>query len=262
MSYQREIDLALSIARKAGELTMYHYARHTEPEEKPDLSPVTVADRESEQLICRLLAENLPEDGILGEEGTFVPSRSGRRWLIDPIDGTRDFVRRIPFWSVQIAMEDRGRIVLGIIYLPAQDEMFHAVSGSGCFWNDARTRASAITRLDKAILMVSSFRDAWRSWDPEQIRFLTQTSWTVRAYSGCYDVTMIARGKADIWLSGSGMEWDYAPAVVIAQECGAKYLTRDGGNRIDAGHAVVFAPGLEDEIRNILKIPRSPIPSS
>lgn len=258
MSYRREIDLALSIARRAGELVMHHYARHTDTEEKPDCSPVTVADRESEQLISRALAENFPEDGILGEEGTSVRSRSGRRWLVDPIDGTRDFVRRIPFWSVQIALEDRGRMVLGIINLPAQNEIFHAVSGSGCFWNDAPAKASDLTRLDKAILMISGFRDAWKSWEPEQIRYLTQKCWTVRAYSGCYDVTMIARGKGDIWLSGNGMEWDYAPAVVIAQECGARYMTRDGGQRIDAGHAVICAPGLEDEIRRVLKIPRPP----
>ncbi len=237
---------------------MRHYARHTEAEEKPDSSPVTAADRESEQLITRLLKENFPEDGILGEEGTSVRSQSGRRWLVDPIDGTRDFVRRAPFWSVQLALEDRGRIVLGVINLPVQNEIFHAVSGSGCFWNDSLTRASDTSRLDKAVVLISGFRDAWNSWEPEQIRYLTQKCWTVRAYGGCYDVTMIARGKADIWLSGSGMEWDYAPAVVIAQESGARYLTRDGGQRIDARHAVICASGLEDEIRQLLKIPRTP----
>ena len=235
---------------------MRFYHRGTETEEKPDLSPVTVADRESEQLISRLLTESFPEDGILGEEGASVPSRSGRRWLIDPIDGTRDFVRRIPFWSVQIALEDRGEIVLGIIYLPGQEEMFHAVKGSGCFWNDTRTEASKVARLDKAILMVSGFRDAWRSWNPEKVVYLTEKCWTVRAYSGCYDVTMIARGKADIWLSGSGMEWDYAPAVVIAQECGAVYLTKDGSRRIDVSNALICTAALETELRNIMGIPQ------
>jgi histidinol-phosphatase len=255
MSYQREWDLARDIARRAGEVALHFYHRDTETEEKPDLSPVTVADRESERLICRLLAENFPEDGILGEEGAFVRSRSGRRWVIDPIDGTRDFVRRIPFWSVQIALEDRGEIVLGIIYLPGQEEMFHAVHGSGCYWNDTRTEASKIARLDKAILMVSGFRDAWKSWDPEKIRYLTEKCWTVRAYSGCYDVTMIARGKADIWLSGSGMEWDYAPAVVIARECGATYLTKDGSRRIDVSNALICTQGLEQELRQLMGIP-------
>jgi len=233
---------------------MYYHERETETEEKDDLSPVTVADRECEKLICRMLSEDFANDGILGEEGSFQPSQSGRRWIIDPIDGTRDFVRRIPFWSIQMALQDEDRIVLGVIFLPAQAEMFHAVSGSGCYWNDRLTQASNITRLDKAILMVSGFRDAYDTWGQEQIRYLTRNCWTVRAYSGCYDVTMIARGKADIWLSGNGMEWDYAPACVIARECGAKFLTREGNDRIDSRHAVIFTAGLEEEVRRILKI--------
>ena len=98
MTYKRELQTAIKIARKAGELTMQYYDRATPAEEKEDASPVTIADRECEALIGRMLQENFSEDGILGEEGASVPSRSGRRWLIDPIDGTRDFVRRNPFW--------------------------------------------------------------------------------------------------------------------------------------------------------------------
>jgi fructose-1,6-bisphosphatase/inositol monophosphatase family enzyme len=84
---------------------------------------------------------------------------------------------------------------------------------------------------------------------------LTENCWTVRCYGGCYDVIMLARGKADIWLSGSGMEWDYAPVQVIARECGARFLTKAGDDRIDAKNCVVFAPGIESEIRKILEIP-------
>jgi histidinol-phosphatase len=254
MSYQLEIESALRIARRAGELALRHYDGKIEAEEKSDRSPVTKADRECEQLISGLISEQFPEDGIVGEEGAAAPSRSGRRWLIDPIDGTRDFVRRLPFWSVQIALQDHGRVVAGLIYLPYQDEMFHAALGSGCYCNDTRLRASSISSLDKAILTISGFKDAWDSWKPEQIRYLTQNCWTVRAYGGCYDVTMLARGKVDLWLSGNGMEWDYAPGVIIAEECGAKFLTRDGSVRIDAGHCVICAPGIERQVRQVLEI--------
>jgi histidinol phosphatase-like enzyme (inositol monophosphatase family) len=254
MSYQLEIESALRIARRAGEVALRHYEGTIEAEEKSDRSPVTKADRECEQLISGLISEQFPEDGIVGEEGAAAPSRSGRRWLIDPIDGTRDFVRRLPFWSVQIALQDHGRVVAGLIYLPYQDEMFHAALGTGCYCNDTPLRASSISSLDKAILTISGFKDAWDSWKPEQIRYLTQNCWTVRAYGGCYDVTMLARGKVDLWLSGNGMEWDYAPGVIIAQECGARYLTRDGSVRIDARHCVICAPGIERQVRQILEI--------
>jgi fructose-1,6-bisphosphatase/inositol monophosphatase family enzyme len=102
--------------------------------------------------------------------------------------------------------------------------------------------------------MVSGFKGAWESWPPEAIRHLTETCWTVRAYGGCYDVTMIARVKADIWLSGSGMEWDYAPGRIIARECGAVFCARDGSDRIDARSCVICAPGLQPELHRILQI--------
>jgi fructose-1,6-bisphosphatase/inositol monophosphatase family enzyme len=257
MVYEQELRKAQEIARKAGEVALQYFDLATPSEEKHDASPVTAADRECERLISCLLQENFAGDGILGEEGALVASRSGRRWLIDPIDGTRDFVRRNPFWSVQLALQTGNQVVLGIIYCPSLNEMLYATSGAGCFWNDARVWASDITRLDKSILMVSGFKAAWDSWPADAVRALTQRCWTVRCYGGCYDIIMFARGKADIWLSGSGMEWDYAPAQVIARECGAHMLTREGNDRIDARHCVLCVDGIEDEIRAILGIRES-----
>lgn len=253
--YEHEFDIAVRAARQAGELALRYFASDVGSEEKEDLSPVTEADRECEKLISRVLLDHFADDGIVGEEGTSVSSRSGRRWLVDPIDGTRDFVRRMPFWSIQIALQVKTEVVLGIIYLPSLNEMAHATLGSGCHWNGVRTRASAISGLEKAILTVSGFRSVWDMWPPEAVRVLTRKCWTVRAYSGCYDVVMLVRGKTDIWLSGSGMEWDYAAACILARESGARFLIRDGRDRIDAGHCLICVPGLEPELRKILQIP-------
>jgi histidinol-phosphatase len=254
MTYERELEVALEITRKAGELALHFFNQATLAEEKADASPVTMADRECERLITHLLQENFSQDGILGEEGAQIPSKSGRRWLIDPIDGTRDFVRHNPFWSIQLALQVGSQVDLGIIYCPCMDETLFAVTESGCFYNGTRVSASPITRLDKSILMVSGFKSAWDSWPAEAVRFLTENCWTVRCYGGCYDVIMFAQAKAEIWLSGSGMEWDYAPVQVIARECGARFLTKDGTDRIDARHCVLCAPGIENEIRRILGI--------
>jgi histidinol-phosphatase len=255
MPYDRELDCALEIAQSAGRVALHHFARETPAEEKEDLSPVTAADRECEALIARFLAERFPDDGIMGEEGARAPSRSGRRWLVDPIDGTRDFVRRTPYWAGMIALEDAGRVVLGVMCFPALAELVHAVEGAGCFHNGTRVRASEITRLDKAVLLVSGFKPAWTQFDPERIRALIESCWTVRAYGGCYDVAMMARGKADVWLSGSGMVWDYAPARIIAPESGARFFTADGSDRIDRNNGVICAPGLEADVRRVLAIP-------
>jgi myo-inositol-1(or 4)-monophosphatase len=257
MPYQSETDIMLATAREAGELALQHFAGSTGAEEKEDHSPVTAADRECEHLITRILSSGFPDDGIVGEEGTFRPSRSDRRWIIDPIDGTRDFVRRNSFWSVQIALEDGGQIVLGAIYFPCFREMLFAVSGGGCYWNETRARAADTSSVDKAILTISGLKSAWQVWSPDPLRYLTEICWTVRSYGASYDVAMLAQGKTDIWISGSGMEWDYAPARIIAQECGARYTTRDGTARIDAGNCLICAPGLEMDLMRILQIPSS-----
>lgn len=252
--YEDEIHAAFGIARQAGELALRYFESETGTEEKEDRSPVTVADRECEKLIGGLIEARFPEDGILGEEGASKRGTSGRRWLVDPIDGTRDFVRRNPFWSIQIALQSGDRVVLGLIHFPCLGETVKAVAGSGCYWNDERVRGPGTDRLDKAILSVSGFANAWDRWPPDGLRALTEKCWTVRAYGGCYDVAMFARGKVDIWLSGGGSEWDYGPVRIISEECGAPFLTRDGGDRIDADHCLVCPRGLEAELRRVLRI--------
>lgn len=253
-TYARELETALEIAAAAGELALGHFGAPPPVEEKEDASPVTRADRETERRIARMLEERFPLDGILGEEGAVLPSRSGRRWLVDPIDGTKDFVRGSPYWAVQLALEEGDRVRVGVIHCPALDETVHAAAGAGCFRNGTRVAASAVSRLDRSIVTVSGFNAASASWPGEGVRRLLEECWTVRAYGGACNVVMLARGKADVWLSGRGMEWDYAPARVIADECGARFLTRAGDGRIDRAHCVLCAPGVEREVRRVLDI--------
>ena len=252
MKYEREADAALKIAKDAGTLILNFFCKTVLEELKEDLSPVTLADREGEKMIARRLQEIFPDDGIYGEEGARVATKSGRRWLIDPIDGTKDFVRGNPHWAVQIALEIDGYVVAGVIHCPCLDETVHAADGLGCFWNDSRTAASSIKRLEKAILTVSGFNAAWNSWSEASMRRLIEKCWTVRCYGGSYNIIALARGKTDIWLSGRGMEWDYASAQVIARHSGARFLTRGGSERIDEKHCVVCAAGLVEEIQEIM----------
>jgi histidinol-phosphatase len=256
--YERELEIAVSAAQRAGELALRHFSPDgVRAEEKDDLSPVTMADRECEKLLATCFSDHFPEDGLIGEEGAFKASRSGRRWLIDPIDGTRDFVRGTKYWSTQIALQAGSQVVLGIVYLPLMGELAHATLGGGCYCNGEPARPSGVSRLDQSILTLSSVNAVWDAWGPDRVRFLTEHCWTVRAYSACYDVIMLMRGKTDIWLSGRGMEWDYAAARIMAGECGARFLTRDGSDRIDERHCVICVPGIEREIRQALDIPDS-----
>src|SRR5437868_2366160 len=136
-SFSKELDVGRTIARRAGEVALRYWGTGIGFESKSDQSPVTVADREGEQLIARLLEEYFPGDGMLGEEGTRKDSGNGRRWIIDPVDGTRDFVRGNPAWAVLIGFEAAGQVEAGFAFLPATDQMFYAARGAGAFRNDA-----------------------------------------------------------------------------------------------------------------------------
>ena len=129
MSLEKDLEAVRSITEQAGRLALENRVRGFEWEAKPDASPVTTADKANECLISKLLKEAYPEDGILGEEGAARESHNGRRWIIDPIDGTRDFVRGIPTWSVLLALEVDDEVVAGACYLAALGELYSAAKG-------------------------------------------------------------------------------------------------------------------------------------
>src|SRR5437016_2015220 len=133
MSYQNELTIGTAIARQAGDLALKIREGNIGIESKSDESPVTIADRQCEQFIVGELRKAFPEDGLLGEEGTTRESSNGRKWIIDPIDGTRDFIRGTRAWSVLIGLEEQAKIVAGFAYFPATAELYSAAKGEGAF---------------------------------------------------------------------------------------------------------------------------------
>jgi histidinol-phosphatase len=250
-SWNKELDLAVSAARQAAELAL-QYQQGIEVETKPDDSPVTRADRECERLIASILTGAFPDDGVLGEEGARAESRSGRRWIIDPIDGTRDYVRGNPLWANLIALEDGGDVVAGVVNLPVLGLTYKASKGGGAFRNGAAIRPSSKARVSESVLCFSGFskldklpfRSGLLDW---MARF-----WAVRALGGAPDAMMVAAGQAEIFIEADAKPWDFAPLKVIVEEAGGVYLNLDGGSTIYAGNCVVCAPGLEGEVRALL----------
>src|SRR5580658_5133746 len=152
MSYQKELTIGAQIARKSGDLALKIREGNIGVESKADESPVTIADRACEKLIVEELLRAFPDDGLLGEEGATRESTNGRKWIIDPIDGTRDFIRGTGAWSVLIGLEEIGRASVGFAYFPSTGEMFSAARGEGAFWNGERMKASGIRNKSEALL--------------------------------------------------------------------------------------------------------------
>jgi histidinol-phosphatase len=251
--WSKELAVAVQAARQAAELAL-RYQPGIVAETKPDNSPVTKADRECEQLIARILSEAFPGDGFLGEEGLSVESRTGRRWIVDPIDGTRDYVRGNPLWANLIALEAGGEVVAGVVNLPALGNLYTATRQGGAFRNDSPIHVSSKASVPEAVLCFNaysrlggvSFRGQLLDW---MARF-----WAVRGLGGAADAMLVASGQAEIWIEPSAAPWDLAPLKVIVEEAGGLFLNFEGGSSIHAGNCVACAPAFQQEVRKLLGI--------
>jgi histidinol-phosphatase len=254
MPFEKELEAARRIAEQAGRLALENHARGFEWETKPDNSPVTTADLANERLITKLLEEAFPDDGLLGEEGASREARSGRRWIIDPIDGTRSFVRDIPTWGVMLALEAEGKVVVGACNLAPLGELYSAAAGLGAYCNGTRVHCSAAKTLDQAMFCLTGFDNVVaRSWGERLLPWIAQF-WSVRSMGGCLDAMCVASGRAEVWMTMEAKTWDLAPLKIIGEEAGASFFNLDGKSSMSGGSCVITIPSLENEIRRFLGI--------
>lgn len=249
MAYDRELTIGADIARKAGELALKIREGNIGVEIKADESPVTVADKACEKLIVEELAKAFPADGLMGEEGAARESENGRRWIIDPIDGTRDFIRGTRAWSVLIGLEEHGQVIAGHAFFPATGEMYSAAKGEGAYWDGARMRVSEVSAKNQALLCCNGL--SYMNKYPFANGLVEWMSgfWTVRSMGGCLDAVMVASGRADVWLEATAKAWDLAPLKIIAEEAGCVTFDFQGNDTIYGGNFVITVPALAEEVK-------------
>ena len=249
MSFSREMEAMRQITAQAGALILRYASQGVTAEDKLDDSPVTIADKESEKLIVAALTSLFPEDGLLGEEGANKPSTNGRKWIIDPLDGTRDFVRGNGLWAILMAIEVEGDVKAGICHFPALGRTYTAIKGEGAFCNNLPIRVSTITDISKAVLCANSLQKANQfAWGKGLVEWMGQF-WAVRSQGGGPDCMMLVSGQSDAWLEPTSQPWDLAPLKVLIEEAGGKFFNMDGGSSIYAGNCLACTPALEAEMR-------------
>lgn len=252
MAFTKELDFACSIAREAGALALSYQASGVSPESKADLSPVTIADTECEKLIVGQIHSRFPEDGLLGEEGSSVESHNRRRWIIDPIDGTRDFLRGMPLWGVLLALEVDGEVAVGVAHMPSRSETYFASKGGGAFLNGQKISVSSVADSRQAVISVNNLNGSARHrYGPKLLDWLAQF-WAVRSMGGCMDAMMLARGSLDVWFEPQAQPWDLAAPMIILEEAGAHFFTFSGERTIYGGNCVGCVPALEPVVRSFL----------
>jgi histidinol-phosphatase len=233
-----ELDRRMAVARVAavlaGKITLRHFQTGFERETKPDGSVVTVADRQSEQLLRRTIAKAFPDDGILGEEYGEQPGRSRYRWILDPLDGTLSYAQGVPLYGVLIGVQDRetGQCPIGVIHMPALAEMVYARKGRGCTWEraakTARAHVSEVDRLDGAVMLATDFWNVPSEARRRALARLARRTRVQRTWADCYGYLLVATGRAELMLDPIMKIWDAAPMPVILEEAGGRFTDWSG----------------------------------
>jgi len=227
---QQRLEYARHIACQAGELTLRYFydAGGLAVEKKADESPVTVADRETEQFLRQQIAEHFSDDAILGEEFSSVEGTSGYRWILDPIDGTKSFICGVPLYSTLIGLEHEGCCVGGVIALPALGELIWAGRGLGA-WHETkqsepkRCRVSECSNLAEATFLTSEVLTFDKHNRREAYNRLERSVRLTRTWGDAYGYALVATGRADVMVDPAMSEWDAAPLLVILEEAGGRF---------------------------------------
>ncbi len=253
MAFEHEVEVAKLAAQEAGSLALDYQRRGVATEVKSDESPVTAADRGCEKLIVEHIAREFPEDGVLGEEGSNRDGRNGRRWIIDPIDGTRDFIRGIPLWAVLIGLEQDGKIVAGAAHSPRQGLLLWASAGGGAWANGSQIHVSRQTEPGQAVLSFNGFQKAGVERFSGGLIAWLQGFWAVRSMGGAIDAMLVAQGQSDVWIEPSAAPWDLAPFQILVEEAGGIFKGFNGKRSIYEGNAYACTPGLEPYVQQLLR---------
>ena len=222
------LDWAVALTKEAGRRTLRRFrADDLAVDAKGDGTPVTEADRDAEAFMRAEVAAAHPEDAVLGEEEGAAAGSSGRRWIIDPIDGTKAFMRGVPLYSNLLAVADEHGWAIGVINLPAIEEAVYAGRGLGCFQDDRhgeRRPATVGPRSSPPFLTASGYTH----WDDDALLAVKRAGWALRTWGDGYGYALVATGRIDAMVDPTASLWDVAPMPVIIEEAGGRFTTVDG----------------------------------
>ena len=232
------LQVARQAAERAGRITLRHFQTDFERQTKADGTLVTIADRQSEQLLRKTIEKPFPYDAILGEEFHEKPGQTRYRWILDPLDGTLSFAQGVPLYGVLIALEDLevGRSVLGVIHLPSLGETVYAQRGHGCHWErrvggkrlSIPARVSGADKLEDAVLLATDFWNVQLQGRRRELARLADRTRLQRTWADCYGYVLVATGRAELMLDSALNLWDSAPLQPILEEAGGTFTDWTG----------------------------------
>jgi myo-inositol-1(or 4)-monophosphatase len=253
---QPYLTFAKQLAYRAGRITLSHYNKGIQHDLKSDESPVTAADRATEEFIRGEIEKTYPDHAIVGEEyGEKAGERNPFRWFIDPIDGTKSFIKGVPFYSVLVGLEIEGVSRVGAVCFPALDEVLYGADGLGAWCNGRRVHVSEVKDMKKAVFLYTSWSGFRTKGRLDAFENFHRDCFFGRGWSDAYGYHMVATGRAEIMLDPTISLWDVAPFPPIFREAGGFFGSWDGKEGHTHGEALACNAALK---RKVLKLTRDP----
>lgn len=239
-------------AELAGSVAFSHYRTGVAVEWKGDGSPVTIADRRAEEAVREWIRQRFPADGIIGEEFGETPGTSGRHWMIDPIDGTKSFVRGVPLWGSLIAVVEDQRVLAGAADFPTTGETIAAASGCGCWHNASRAAVSNVAELKDATVLITDDRAFSSPAGREKWERIWRAAAVSRTWGDAFGYLMVATGRAEVMIDPRIRAWDIACFLPIIEEAGGVFTDLNGTVTAFGKHSIATNAALAAESRRIL----------
>jgi len=231
-------DLAVELAHEAGDLTLEYFGGIVDHDAKGDGSPVTIADRRAEELIRSRVEARHPGHSILGEELGESNEGARVRWILDPIDATRSFMRGVPLYGVLIGIEIDGESAVGVAHFPPLSETVSAGAGMGCFRNGDPCRVSSVSRIEEAVVCTTDVERILSRPEGAGWRSLQQRCAFSRTWGDCYGHALVATGRIEVQVDPVMAPWDAGPFLTIVTEAGGRFTTLDGEATVHGGSGV------------------------
>jgi histidinol phosphatase-like enzyme (inositol monophosphatase family) len=248
------LDVAHAIAWQAGKITLRYFQSGVQAERKADESPVTVADREAESYLRAAIAARYPTHAVLGEEeGLSGDQHATYRWVLDPIDGTKSFVRGVPLYGVMVGLLREGEPVVGAVNMPALGEIVYAARGHGCWWNGRPCHVSTIATLAESLVVATVAAGYERHGKDEAFRRILGAAGLFRTWGDCYGHLLVATGRAEVALDPAMNLWDAAALFPILAEAGGGYMDWRGNATIDGGDGISSNGAVRDELLRLIE---------
>jgi len=246
------LQAAAEVAEFAASVAMQWYGAGVQVEIKGDGSPVTIADREAERQARAWIEQRFPHDGLFGEEFDTVRPDAKRRWIFDPIDGTKAFVRGVPLWGTLVACCEGDTVLAGAACYPAVKETVAAAPGEGCWWNGSRARVSNVSTLAEATALITDSRFPERPHRRDAWFGLVSNVAVSRTWGDCYGYLLVATGRAEIMVDDIMNPWDSAALQPIITEAGGRFSDWRGNATAFGGDVIATNAALANATRRYL----------